>query len=89
MSRFSGKCDIYDVLIAIREMDDKSDWSKIKIRKYIDELDDEGWYKTMDLNINSKNNGKTIAKIMLNGSLIISLKFLLAKFNVLITIHLQ
>ena len=39
-------------------------------------------------NMNSKNIGSAISNIKLNGSLINSLKFLFAKFNVLIIIHL-
>ena len=41
------------------------------------------------ININNKNSGNNTENIILNGSLIISLKFLFAKFSVLIIIHLQ
>lgn len=53
MSRFCGKCDVYDVLVAIMELNDDSDWSKIHIYKYIEDLDEDGFYKREKLDINS------------------------------------
>lgn len=52
MSKFSGKCDLYDILISIKQMNDNSDWSKVKINMYIDELDEYGYNKYVPLNIN-------------------------------------
>ena len=53
MSKYSGKCDIYDSLIMIREMNKDSDWSKVKIKQYTNELDENGYHKVKELKINS------------------------------------
>ena len=34
MSMFCGKCDLWDSLVMIREINDESDWSKIKIYQH-------------------------------------------------------
>ena len=46
-------------------------------------------FEEIFMNINNKNTGKIISKTKLNGSLTNSLKFLLAKFNILIITYLQ
>ena len=53
MSKYSGKCDIYDSLIMIREMNEDSDWSKVTIKQYTDELDAYGYNKVKELKITS------------------------------------
>lgn len=47
MSKFCGKCDVYDSFIAIQEMDDTSDWSKVSIFQCDEDLNKH------DLNIKS------------------------------------
>lgn len=39
MSRFSGKCDIYDTLIEIHGIDDNYDWSKLEMYHEDEKLD--------------------------------------------------
>ena len=54
MSEFSGKCDLWDSLVMIRESNDETtDWSKIKIYQHTDEsyFDEKGFHGDQLLDI--------------------------------------
>ena len=49
MSKYGGKCDLWDSLVSIRELDDDStDWDKIKIYQITEDsyFNETGWHNT-------------------------------------------
>ena len=85
MSKYCGKCDVWDTLIMIHELNDTdTDWSKIKVTQYTKDSDFD-WDKKERVNVKEINFNSVKDVLKYAPYLIASGSFNKGKIDIFIT----